>query len=76
MNAAQRAYAALYSPTAEDLRRGLPEIAEGLQSQLMGLYARPDVDAATHVAANLAGAQRAVLRLRERLIAEGQGDGR
>lgn len=69
-------YAALYAPTAEELRRSLPEIGDGLQAQLHNLYARPSAADAERVAANLDGARRAVMRLRERLIAEGRGDAR
>ena len=73
---AQAAYAALYNPSAESLRTSLPEIGEGLAAQLVELHKRPCVAAAEQVAANLDGARRAVLRYRERLIAEGFGDGR
>lgn len=73
---AARLCAPAYTPNAEDLRRSLPEVADGLSAQLHDLYARPSADAAERVAANLDGARRAVLRLRERVIAEGIGDGR
>lgn len=69
------ALAALYQPSAESLRIGLPDIAEGLNAQLYELYARPCPDAADRLAANLAGASRAVLRFREALEREGRGNG-
>lgn len=65
--------ASSYRPTAEDLRRTLPDIGDGLQAQLQELYARPDPDRAECLARNLDGARLAVLRFRERLIAEGEG---
>lgn len=68
-------YAASYAPDAEALRTSLPDIGEGICAQLHELYARPSVERAERVAANLAGAQRAVLRLREALLREGTGDG-
>ena len=69
-------YVTAYTPSVEDLRTGLPDMGDGLQAQLHELYARPSADAAERVAANLDGARRAVLRLRERIISEGSGDGR
>lgn len=54
---------------SEALRRGLPDIADGLSAQLHELAARPDAAVAETVAANLAGAHRAVLRFREALLA-------
>lgn len=71
----QALYLAAYAPTAESLRRGIPDMADGLHAQLMELFARPCPDAAERLAANLSGAARAVLRYRERLAAEGSGDG-
>ncbi len=68
---AAAAYASLYAPTVEDLRRGLPEIADGLQVQLLELYARPSAPAAEMLAANLDGARRAVLRLADAIRREG-----
>jgi hypothetical protein len=71
---AARAYAALYGPSAADLCRSIPDVADGLHGQLCELSARPTVDGAEQLASNLDGARRAVLRLRERLLAEGSGD--
>ena len=68
-------YAALQGPSVEDLRRGLPEIGSGLESQFHGLYERPSAAAAESLAANLAGAHRACLRLAEAIRREGSGDG-
>lgn len=75
MNAATQ-YAPLHQPTAESLRVSLPDMAEGLSGQLHELHARPCADAAERLAANLAGASRAVLRYREALIREGGAGGR
>lgn len=73
---AAAAYAALYAPNAEDLRRSLPEIADRLHLQVMQLHEHPSAEFCAQLAANLGGAQRAVLRFRERLLAEGAGDER
>jgi hypothetical protein len=73
---AAAAYAALYAPTADDLRRSLPDIADRIHTQLMQLHEHPCGDFCEQLAANLGGAQRAVLRFRERLLAEGKGDER
>lgn len=70
--AALAVWARLYGPDAETQRRGLPEIADGLSSQLHELYARPSASDADAVAANLEGARRAVLRYAETLRREGQ----
>ena len=56
---------AAYLPRASDLARSLPEIADALHAQLCELSARPTPDGAEILAANLDGARRAVLRLRE-----------
>lgn len=65
--------APVYTPSAEDLRRQLPDLAEGLSAQLAELYARPRADAAERLASNLDGARRLALALRERLMVEGEG---
>ena len=65
----------VYVPMLEDLRRQLPDLAEGLSAQLGELYARPRADAAERLAANLDGARRLMLTLRERLLEEGEGRG-
>lgn len=64
-----------YVPNLEDLRRQLPDLAEGLSAQLSDIYARPRADAAERLAANLDGARRLLLTLRERLLQEGEGRG-
>lgn len=64
-------HAAIYQPSAESLRLSLPDMAEGLSGQLHELHARPCADAAERLAANLAGASRAVLRYREAILREG-----
>lgn len=65
----------IYVPEMEDLRRQLPDLAEGLSAQICEVYSRPRADAAERLAANLDGAKRLLLALRERLIAEGEGSG-
>lgn len=68
-------YAALYAPTAAELLQSLPDMADGLRAQLYALYAHPSIDGAEGLAANLSGAARAVLRLREALLRDGGNDG-
>jgi hypothetical protein len=58
---------------APDLHRVLADLAEAVEGQLIELYARPAVDRAERVALTLEGARLHVLRLRERLITEGEG---
>lgn len=65
----------LYGPSAEDLRRQLPDLSTGICNQLAELHARPRPDAAERLASNLDGARRLALALRERLMAEGEGNG-
>lgn len=69
-------YAAQYAPTSDDLRRTLPDVADGLHAQLCELSARPTPDGCDRLAINLAGAQSAVRKLREALIREGGAGGR
>ena len=64
------AYAALYCPSAASQAAALVEVGEALQRQLEDLARDPTPERAEAVAANLAGAQRAVLRLRESLLRE------
>lgn len=73
---AQAVYAAQHQQTADSIRLSLPDLADGLQAQLVELHKRPSADAAEQLARNLDGARVAVMRYRERLIAEGTGDGR
>ena len=67
------AQAALYGPSAQEQASSLPEIGEGLAAQLVELWRFPTPERCERMAANLGGAQRAVLRLREALIREGAG---
>lgn len=71
--AAVRAYTALYAPTADELWRALPEIADALQAQTHELHARPSAERAELLARNLDGARRACLHYREALLREGTG---
>lgn len=66
---------AIGGPPAEVLARLLPDVATSLHVQLDELRTRPTPDGAERLAINLDGARRAVLRLRERLMLEGGGDG-
>ena len=75
-DAAVRAYAALYCPTASELRQALPEIADALAAQVHELYARPSAERAESLAHNLEGARRACLQYRAALLREGTGGGR
>lgn len=70
--AALAVMARLYGPDAETQRRGLPEIADGLHTQLCELYARPSAFDAETVAANLDGARRALMRYADTLRREGE----
>ena len=69
------AQAALYGLSAAEQANAMPDLGEGLMAQLVTLSMDPTPSRCEHMAANLEGARRAVLRLRERLIAEGLGDG-
>lgn len=62
--------AALGDLRAADLAAGLPDLGDALAGQLQRLSIAPDPDGAAAVAANLEGARRAVLRLREALLSE------
>lgn len=68
---AAAAYAALYAPTSEDLRRLLPEIGETLAAQLAELCRSPTIQRCDDLAINLTGAQAQVRKLREALAREG-----
>ncbi len=63
----------IFTPSAEDLRRQLAELGDGLQAQLVELSMRPDPDRAEILARNLDGARRVCMLYRERLVAEGTG---
>ena len=69
--AAVAVMARLYGPDAETQRRGFPDIADALHTQLCELYARPSVTAAETVAASLDGAKRAAIRFAEAIRREG-----
>ncbi len=59
--------------TAQDvaaMAAGLPEIGDGLNTQLVELWRHPTIERCEAVAANLGGARMAVLRLREALLLE------
>lgn len=58
------------SQTASDMADGLPDIGDGLRSQLERLSRAPTPWECEAMASNLEGARRAVLRLREQLLRE------
>lgn len=66
------ALARLYGPSTETQSKALPDLGEGLRTQLENLSLDPTPARCEVVAANLDGARRAVLRLREGLVAEGR----
>jgi hypothetical protein len=66
-----RAYAALYAPSSDELRRQLPDIGENLGTQLSELSARPSLDRCDRIAASLTGVQLTVQKLREAMVREG-----
>jgi hypothetical protein len=68
------AYARLYGPSAEELRRSLPEHGDSLQGQLHELAKRPSVERCETAIRNLGGIVQVLNRYRERLVAEGTGD--
>lgn len=59
--------------TAERLRTQLLDIGDGLQAQLYELSRAPTPERCERAALNLEGARTTLLRLRERLIVEGEG---
>ncbi len=69
-------YAALYSPSSQELKRPLVEVGNRLQGQLHELAMRPTPDGAEMLALQLEGVRRSVLKLREALIREAETGGR
>ncbi len=63
-------YGAAYSPSAAQLASGLTDIGDGLAAQCEKLRRDPTPEGCEALAANLNGAARAVLRLREALLRE------
>lgn len=64
------AMTALYAPPAMAQASTMPEIGAALDTQLMALGMDPSPERCLEVAANLDGARRAVLRLREAAMRE------
>lgn len=60
----------LYGPSADYLAATLPDMADGLTGQLVKLSRDPTPERCDAVAANLAGARNAVLRLKAALERE------
>lgn len=69
-------YSALYGSSATALAATMTDMGEALSTQCQALHRGPTMDACEVLAANLDGARRAVLRLRENIIREGGADGR
>lgn len=61
----------LYSAGTEELRASLVAIADGISTQLHELHRAPTAMEAERIAANLGGAQRALLRYADALRKEG-----
>ena len=70
------AYSALYGPSAAALANTMTDMGEDLSAQCQALHRDSTVEACESLAANLDGARRAVLRLKESLVREGGADGR
>lgn len=69
-------YAARYAPTSDELRGTLPDVGDGLRTQLAALCEAPTLAACDQLSTNLAGAQTAVRKLREALLREQATNGR
>lgn len=66
------AVARLYSPSAESLRRDLPEIGECIRAQLLELHREPTPERVDVLLIAVEGIRRHLARYRERLVAEGE----
>lgn len=66
------AYAALYGQSVAQMANALPDMGDGLAAQCKALQRDPSIQECERLAANLDGARRAVLRLREQLLRDGQ----
>ena len=66
-------YASLYRPSAAAQAAVMAGLGDTLCAQLEELGRDPTPERAAEIAANLAGAQRAVLRLHEALLLEAPG---
>lgn len=65
------AYAALYAPGSEELRRLLPGVGEALATQLAEASRCPSQENLDQLTATLSGAQVMVRKFREALAREG-----
>ena len=65
----------LYGPSAEEIRRSLPDHGDSVAAQLHELSARPTIERVDIVIRNLDGMATLLRRYRERLQTEGAGDG-
>lgn len=75
MNAPVALLKALYAPAPVPTVPNLHELADSLQRQLIALSDDPSPQQCEAVAGNLDGARRAVLRIREQLMARGVSHG-
>lgn len=73
--AAARLYATQYQPSAEDLRRALPEVGRRTEVQLVELHGDITPERCERMLIELEGVRQLVSRLRQ-AIGEGSGDGR
>lgn len=73
--AAQKLYSAQHAPTAVEMLAILPEIADLVHAQLCALSRSPRIEWCERLSTDLEGIRRHVMRLRERLVAEGEGHG-
>lgn len=65
-----------FMPCADDLRRQLVDLGQGLANQCAELQRAPTADGCERLALNCDGARMFALKLRQALLAEGGGDGR
>jgi hypothetical protein len=68
--------APIYQPDPETIRRQLPDLGDGLQAQCHDLYRDPHPERCERLALNFEGARRAVLELRQLLLAQGEAGDR
>lgn len=64
-----------YEPSADDLRRLLPDLSERTAAQLLELFRSPTPERAERLAIELEGARTLALKLRQALMREGQAGG-
>ncbi len=65
-----------YEPSADDLRRLLPDLSERTAAQILELHRCPTPERAERMAIELDGARTLALKLRQALMREGTPGGR